>query len=226
MVTLNCTLYTSYVCKLYTVHSKGEELYKNMSIIYGLCTSCDAKIEVDASKDACICKACGSPFVTKKAIDRLNAANASVACSDMHNLTERATADASKANSKVEFVMILKRWSAFMLNAIGGDSSAHGLFLNKENSYYEKHGIFWGRAIKGDLSEWKIRSHLNNNRPWRPTSYDEATPATEQEKQKLFNTKIKHYIWEGVQNNIFADAFVDTAKKDGAIRFMKWAARI
>ena len=40
-----------------------------MPLVPAKCTSCGAILEIDSSKDAAICKFCGTPFVTEKAIN-------------------------------------------------------------------------------------------------------------------------------------------------------------
>lgn len=43
-----------------------------MPLIAAKCTQCGANIEVDDSKEAGICQACGTPFATEKAINYFN----------------------------------------------------------------------------------------------------------------------------------------------------------
>ena len=65
-----------------------------MAFVPAKCTQCGAAIEVDESKDAGICKYCGTPFVTEKAINNYNTyvtnnfegANINVLGSDINNL--------------------------------------------------------------------------------------------------------------------------------------------
>ena len=43
-----------------------------MAIIPAKCTQCGANIEVDDTHEASICKFCGTPFITQKAITNYN----------------------------------------------------------------------------------------------------------------------------------------------------------
>lgn len=43
-----------------------------MPIVPAKCTQCGAKLEIDSSSDAAICKYCGMPFVVEKAINNYN----------------------------------------------------------------------------------------------------------------------------------------------------------
>lgn len=51
-----------------------------------ICTQCGARIEVDESKEAGICKNCGTAFITQKAINNYITQNTTV-----HNVTENVT---------------------------------------------------------------------------------------------------------------------------------------
>ena len=44
-----------------------------MGLVAAKCTQCGADIEVDASKEAGICRYCGTAFITEKAINNYNA---------------------------------------------------------------------------------------------------------------------------------------------------------
>jgi hypothetical protein len=48
-----------------------------MPLVPAICTQCGARIDVDSSKDAAICKFCGTPFIVEKAVNqyRINAKN-------------------------------------------------------------------------------------------------------------------------------------------------------
>lgn len=63
-----------------------------MAFIPAKCTQCGANIEVDDSRDAGICKFCGTAFVTEKAINHYNIQNATINVSgfDINNLLIRA----------------------------------------------------------------------------------------------------------------------------------------
>lgn len=64
-----------------------------MAFIPAKCTQCGASIEVDDTRDAGICKFCGTAFVTEKVINNYNIQNATinVAGVDINNLLLRAT---------------------------------------------------------------------------------------------------------------------------------------
>jgi len=46
-----------------------------MALVPAICTQCGATIEVDNTKEAGICKFCGTPFVVEKAINNYNVTN-------------------------------------------------------------------------------------------------------------------------------------------------------
>lgn len=46
-----------------------------MALVQAKCTNCGANLEVDNSKDAAICQACGTPFIVEKAINNYNITN-------------------------------------------------------------------------------------------------------------------------------------------------------
>lgn len=43
-----------------------------MPLVPAICTQCGARLEVDPSRDAAICKYCNTPFITEKAINNYN----------------------------------------------------------------------------------------------------------------------------------------------------------
>lgn len=46
-----------------------------MALVPAICTQCGGKIEVDDTKEAGICQACGTPFITEKVINNYNTYN-------------------------------------------------------------------------------------------------------------------------------------------------------
>ena len=46
-----------------------------MALVQAKCTNCGANLEVDSSKEAAICQACGTPFIVEKAINNYNTTN-------------------------------------------------------------------------------------------------------------------------------------------------------
>ena len=46
-----------------------------MAMIPAKCTNCGANIQVDESKEAGICEACGTAFITEKVINNYNTIN-------------------------------------------------------------------------------------------------------------------------------------------------------
>lgn len=50
-----------------------------MALVPAICTQCGAQIEVDNTHEAGICKFCGTPFITEKAINQY---------STVHNVTQ------------------------------------------------------------------------------------------------------------------------------------------
>ena len=196
-----------------------------MTPVKGICTSCNKEIELDSSKDACICNLCGAPFVTQRAIDKYNTPKEiETFLSNNVAAIKEATALALVATTKEDFMLVLRDWAIKMLS-LAGESCADGTFANKDTLHYEKHGYFWGRAITGDVKPWQIRFHMSHNRPWRPSKYDLAPMDSQAAKDNLFNTRIKHYIWEGLAHKPFSDYFVQRATKDGVLRFMSWCLK-
>ena len=55
-----------------------------------ICTQCGAQIEVDETKEAGICKNCGTAFITEKAINNYITQNTTVN-NTVHNVTENVT---------------------------------------------------------------------------------------------------------------------------------------
>lgn len=55
-----------------------------------ICTQCGAQIEVDETKEAGICKSCGTAFITEKAINNYITQNTTVH-NTVHNVTENVT---------------------------------------------------------------------------------------------------------------------------------------
>lgn len=82
-----------------------------MALIPAKCTECGANIEVDALKEAGICKYCGTAFITEKAINNYNTyitnnnnfagANINVVGGDVSNLLELAR-NALEINNEVD----------------------------------------------------------------------------------------------------------------------------
>ncbi len=46
-----------------------------MALVPGICTQCGGRIEVDDTKEAGICKSCGTPSITEKVINNYNTYN-------------------------------------------------------------------------------------------------------------------------------------------------------
>ena len=61
-------IFFSYI----TVSFKQEE---KMSFVQAKCTNCGGILDVDNTKDAAICKYCGTPFIIEKAINNYNTTN-------------------------------------------------------------------------------------------------------------------------------------------------------
>lgn len=80
-----------------------------MSLVAAICTQCGAQIEVDDSKEAGICKHCGTAFITEKVIKNysINVSNATinVGGANVENLLKMAqnAADASNLSEAVEY---------------------------------------------------------------------------------------------------------------------------
>ena len=43
-----------------------------MPLIMAKCTNCGGELEVDSVKEAAVCKYCGTPFITEKAVNNYN----------------------------------------------------------------------------------------------------------------------------------------------------------
>ena len=43
-----------------------------MALVAAKCPQCGANLNVDETKDACVCEYCGTPFITEKAINNYN----------------------------------------------------------------------------------------------------------------------------------------------------------
>ena len=84
-----------------------------MPFVAAKCTQCGANIEVDDSKEAGICKFCGTAFITEKAITNYNTyvtnnnnfagANINVVGGDIKNLLEIANNSLNGGNGKEAF---------------------------------------------------------------------------------------------------------------------------
>ncbi|MDE5802320.1 MAG: hypothetical protein K2I22_05310 [Lachnospiraceae bacterium] len=82
-----------------------------MGLVAARCTQCGANIEVDDTKEAGICKFCGTAFITEKAITSYNTyvtnnfagANINVVGGDIKNLLEIATNSLNGGNGKEAF---------------------------------------------------------------------------------------------------------------------------
>lgn len=67
-----------------------------MPLVPAKCTQCGANLEVDPTKDAAICPACNTPFITEKAINNYNITNVTnigTLQADVVNIVDGRTAD-------------------------------------------------------------------------------------------------------------------------------------
>lgn len=84
-----------------------------MGVVAARCTQCGANIEVDQTKEAGICKYCGTAFITEKAISNYNTyvtnnnnfegANINITGGDIKNLLEIAQSSLKGGNGKEAF---------------------------------------------------------------------------------------------------------------------------
>ena len=60
--------------------------HKKIELVPAVCTQCGAKLEVDPSQEAAVCKYCNTPFIVAKAINNYNVQNATIEHADNVNI--------------------------------------------------------------------------------------------------------------------------------------------
>ena len=62
-------------------------------LVPAICTQCGARLEVDPTQDAAVCKYCNTPFIVEKAIQNFSIQNAKIEHVDTVKLDMKGTAD-------------------------------------------------------------------------------------------------------------------------------------
>lgn len=62
-------------------------------LVPAICTQCGAKLEVDPTQDAAVCRYCNTPFIVEKAIQNYSVQNAKIEHVDTVKIDMKGTAD-------------------------------------------------------------------------------------------------------------------------------------
>ncbi len=104
-----------------------------MALVAAKCTQCGANIEIDASKEAGICKYCGTAFITEKAINNYNITNNITA--QTVNIIEAPTTN-NDFETKGHRLIVYKGTAKVVEVPSYVDTICYGAF--KDNNYIKK----------------------------------------------------------------------------------------
>lgn len=153
-----------------------------MPLVPAICTQCGARLEVDPSRDAAICKYCNTPFITEKAINNYNTTyvtNIGHLHADVVHIN-----DDSSRDSRVKSGETFLKFNDY--------TSAEEVFdkLTKECPY--DYRGWWGlmQAYSRNFTDFSIgRPELSKMK----TLYDKACTVATPEEKSAMDAKYKPY---------------------------------